>query len=110
MPHKCVRCGNLHEVGSLALRNGCECGAKVFIYLSEQDAERELGDMRWIERELAHITRKSNAPVTLDVENVRVMTRGIFELDVNSLIKNPVVVKDVDGVYYIKLGGKKKKK
>jgi len=110
MPHKCVRCSKLHEVGSLALRNGCECGAKVFIYLSEQDAERELGDMRWIERELAHITRNSNAPVTLDVENVHVLNKGVFELDVNSLIRNPIVVKDVDGVYYIRLGGKRKKK
>ncbi|VVC02687.1 Zn-ribbon containing protein [Candidatus Burarchaeum australiense] len=110
MPHKCVRCNQLHTAGSLALRNGCECGSKVFVYLSDEDAQRELGDMKWIEHELAHIVEKNASPISLEVENVRVLTKGIFELDVNSLVKNPIVIKDEDGVYYIRLGGQGKKK
>ena len=109
MPHKCVRCNKLHAAGSLALKNGCDCGAKVFVFLSDKDAEHELGDMKWIEHELAHIAKKTDAPVTLDVENVRVLNRGTFELDVNSLIRNPLVVKDEDGVYYIRLSRRKRR-
>jgi len=74
---------------------------------SELEAGK-LGDTKWIESELASIVKKTNAPITLDVENVRVLKQGIFELDIQSLVKNPVVVKDEDGVYYIRLGSKSK--
>ena len=107
MPHRCVRCNKLHPQGSLALRKGCDCGAKVFIYVSDEAASEKLGDIKWIEQELAHIVEKTAAPVTLDTENVRVLRQGIFELDISSIIKNPLVVKDEDGVYYIRLGRKK---
>ncbi|MFA6035823.1 MAG: hypothetical protein WC759_02600, partial [Candidatus Micrarchaeia archaeon] len=62
------------------------------------------GDVKWIEKELAHIVSKTDAPITLEVENVNIPDRGIFELDINSFAINPVVVKDVDGIYYIRLG------
>ncbi|RLG19957.1 hypothetical protein DRN67_01250 [Candidatus Micrarchaeota archaeon] len=107
MPHKCVRCNKVHPDGSLALKQGCECGAKVFIYLSGDSAGEEFGDTKWIEQELAHIVEKTAAPVTLDAENVRVLRQGIFELDINSIIKNPLVVKDENGVYYIRFSKKK---
>jgi len=108
MPHRCIRCSKLHESGALALRQGCECGAKVFIYLSDRKDAAHLGDTKWIESELAHIVEKTDAPVTLEVENVRVLNKGVFELDINSLVKNPLVVRDEDGVYYIRLERRRK--
>ena len=104
MPHKCVRCSKLYEAGALALKEGCECGSKVFLFLKQEGDEEKIGDVKWIEKELAHIVSKTDAPITLEVENVNIPDRGIFELDINSLAINPVVVKDVDGIYYIRLG------
>jgi len=104
MPHKCVRCSRLYEAGALALKEGCECGSKVFLFLKQEGDEEKIGDVKWIEKELAHIVNKADAPITLEVENVNIADRGVFELDINSLAINPVVVKDVDGIYYIRLG------
>lgn len=38
-----------------------------------------------------------------DVENIKVLTEGVFVLDVNALSKNPMVLKDEDGIYYVKI-------
>jgi predicted nucleic acid-binding Zn-ribbon protein len=55
-----------------------------------------------------------------DVENVKVLTDGVFVLDVKGLSRDPMVLKDEDGIYYVKIpfeqkapkpngkGGKKK--
>ena len=108
MPHKCVRCSRVYLDGdSHALSSGCECGAKVFIFSQEGELD-QVEDVRWIEEELAGIVKKTQAPVSLDVENVRILQNGIFEIDISSLSKNPVVVKDSEGVYYLRLPKPKK--
>jgi len=38
-----------------------------------------------------------------DVENIKIVTEGVFLVDVNALSKNPVVLKDDDGVYFVKI-------
>jgi len=38
-----------------------------------------------------------------DIENIKVLTQGVFILDVNAISKNPVVLKDEDEIYYVKL-------
>src|SRR3989338_1286235 len=38
-----------------------------------------------------------------EVENVRLLESGVFEVDVLSLAKNPLVLKDHNDVYYVKL-------
>ncbi len=40
---------------------------------------------------------------TEDVENIKIVTEGVFAVDVNALSKNPVVLKDEEGIYYVKL-------
>ncbi len=104
MPHKCVRCNKIYEDGDVhTLGGGCECGAKVFIFMNGKDDLESVNDVKWIEEELAGIVKKTQHPVSLEVENVRVLENGIFEIDINSLTKNPVVVKDLEGVYYLRL-------
>jgi predicted nucleic acid-binding Zn-ribbon protein len=44
-----------------------------------------------------------------DVENVKVLSEGVFVLDVNSLSRDPMVLKDEDGVYYVKIPFEQKK-
>lgn len=110
MPHKCVRCDKVYESDSLAVRTGCECGAKVFIYYSEKKNAPKESEKQWVEKELAGIASKSDSPVSLDIENVRVLDKGVFEVNVGSLIQNPLIIKGDDGVYYVKLPGMKKEK
>ncbi len=38
-----------------------------------------------------------------DVENIKIVSEGVFFVDVNALSKNPVVLKDEEGVYYVRL-------
>lgn len=40
---------------------------------------------------------------TEDVENIKIVSEGVFFVDVNALSKNPVVLKDEEGVYYVRL-------
>ncbi|MFH1447677.1 MAG: Zn-ribbon containing protein [Candidatus Micrarchaeota archaeon] len=104
MPHRCVRCNKLYGDEDVeSLNKGCECGAKVFVFTNEQADLEGVEDIAWIEEELAGIVQKTHKVVSLDVENVKVIKRGIFEIDVGSLAKNPVVVKDTEGVYYLRL-------
>ncbi|MDE1798198.1 MAG: hypothetical protein KGH63_02220 [Candidatus Micrarchaeota archaeon] len=37
------------------------------------------------------------------VENVRQLSRGVYELELRSLSDGPMVVRDADGVYYVRL-------
>ncbi len=108
VPHKCVRCNREYDDGDVdSLSKGCACGAKVFLFTSGKELEN-VDDVGWIENELAGIVKKTNKSVSLDVENVKIIKKGIFEIDVGSLAKNPVVVKDSEGVYYLRLPRVKK--
>lgn len=40
---------------------------------------------------------------TEDVENIKIVSEGVFFVDVGGLSKNPVVLKDEEGVYYVRL-------
>ena len=40
---------------------------------------------------------------TEDVENIKIVSEGVFFVNVNELSKNPVVLKDEEGVYYVRL-------
>jgi predicted nucleic acid-binding Zn-ribbon protein len=44
-----------------------------------------------------------------DIENIKVLTQGVFLLDVRAIAKNPVVLKDEDEIYYVKLPLEQKK-
>ncbi|VVC01654.1 Zn-ribbon containing protein [uncultured archaeon] len=38
-----------------------------------------------------------------DVENIKIVREGVFLVDLKALYSNPVVLKDEEGVYYVKL-------
>ena len=38
-----------------------------------------------------------------DVENIKVLTEGVFALSLQSLSRDPVVLKDEEGIYYVKI-------
>ena len=115
MPHQCVRCNKLYEDGSQQILKGCECGAKLFFYLKKQniDAGKELisnfseEEKQQIEqdvREVLHIKEELDNPVILDLESIRVLEPGKYELDLVHLFKkDPLIIKLEEGKYMIDL-------
>ncbi len=115
MPHQCVKCSKIIEVGSRELLEGCsKCGGRFFFYIKDEQLKK-LKDAPIIEiaeedkakvekdiREMAGIT-DNNAPVILDIESVRVTGPGKFEIDVVNLFKKdmPVIYKLEEGKYII---------
>ncbi len=141
--HKCVRCGR--AAASLQeINNGCPCGSKVFVFNREAvmqpgiagegtDVKND-GSSVQMEMQQAKAADKmeredGKAPESYfarmaftdeDVENIKVVTEGVFSIDLLALSKNPVVLKDEEGIYYVRIpfeqgedrgkkGGRKKK-
>ena len=123
MPHQCVRCNKMYQDGAQEILKGCNCGARLFFYIKKKDIERgkELvtnlsqDDKVQIEKdvtEILHIkTEAGDKPVILDLESIRIMGPGKYELDLVHMFKrDPLVVKLDEGKYVIDLPQAFKKK
>ncbi len=117
MPHQCVRCNTLFPDGAAEILKGCSCGARLFFYIKKKQIEegKELvsnlteQDKKHIEEDIAEILsikqEKGDKPVILDVEAIRVMKPGKYELDLVHLFKkDPLIIKLDEGKYMIDLG------
>ncbi len=115
MPHRCVHCGKFYPAGSKELLEGCsECGGHFFFYVKEDQLEKSedtiqipVEDRKKVEkeiREMAGITEE-DAPVILDIESVRAVGAGKFEIDIVNLFnkKRPLIYKVEEGKYIIDL-------
>ena len=120
MPHQCTKCGKVYPDASNELLIGCICGSRFFYYIRQEKFEQlqnekdqileELNkaDKEQIEkdiRELTGLDKKPDEPVILDLESVRVIRPGKFEIDiVNLFSKNrPLIYKLEEGKYVIDL-------
>lgn len=116
MPHQCVRCNTLYPDGAQEILQGCSCGARLFFYIKKKHLEegKELiGNLTKEEKdhiqkdvaEILHIKNEDpSRPVVLDVESIRVMKPGKYELDLVHLFKkDPLVIKLEEGKYMIDL-------
>jgi len=118
MPHQCTKCSKVYPDAAEELLKGCECGARFFYYIRQEKfddlknemkqvmTELEKADKDQIEkdiRELTGLTDKPDEPVILDLESVRVIKPGKFEIDiVNLFAKNqPLIYKLGEGKYII---------
>ncbi len=128
--HKCAKCGraatSLEEIDA-----GCPCGSKVFTFdrqmahaVSAPDAvafevPKEGGNGKDADgAEGKTAAQEGRVPESYfarmsftneDIENIKVLTQGVFLLDVRAIGKNPVVLKDEDEIYYVKLPLEQKK-
>ena len=116
MPNQCVHCGKIYPAGSKELLVGCSaCGSHFFFYIKDEQLARlkenpiEIAqeDKKVIEkdiREIAGIT-DTEAPVILDIESVRAIGSGKFEIDLINLFKKdrPLIYKLEEGKYIIDL-------
>lgn len=116
MPHQCVHCKNIIPVGSKELLEGCQnCSGRFFFYIKDEQLNKIKEDpielpkeeKKKIEkdiREMAGILDE-DAPVILDLESIRILSPGKFEIDVVNLFnkKRPLIYKLEEGKYIIDL-------
>ena len=116
MPHQCVRCSALYPDGASQILTGCSCGARLFFFIKKQqvDEGKELisslteEDKNNIAEDVAEILNikheDPDKPVVLDIEAIRVLKPGKYELDLVHLFKkDPLIIKLDEGKYFIDL-------
>lgn len=124
MPHQCVRCNTLYQDGAQEILKGCSCGARLFFYIKKtniKEGKELIGNLsekekKHIEKDVAeilHIKQEDpNRAVILDIEAIRILKPGKYELDLVHLFKkDPLIIKLEEGKYMIDLAqafGKKK--
>ena len=117
MPHQCVRCSSFYEDGAKELLNGCSCGGRLFFFIKKEKLEDlrkiteniklTIKDKEQIEQDVFDLVGSEvdrNQPVILDLEAIRVLRPGKYELDLVHLFKKePLIFKLEDGKYMIDL-------
>ena len=116
MAHQCVHCGNLFPDAAEEILKGCSCGSHFFYYIKEMPNEEvketlvelEKSDKLQIEKDIREITGiedEPEKPVVLDLESVKVIRPGKFEIDIVNLFsrKRPLIYKLEEGKYIIDL-------
>ncbi|VVB78455.1 Zn-ribbon containing protein [uncultured archaeon] len=124
MPHQCTKCGEVFPDAAPELLAGCTCGSKFFYYIRQerfdelnrinnqeiQETIEELNkaDKTQIEKDIREITgldEEPDKPVILNIESVRVIKPGKFEIDIINLFskKRPLIYRLEEGKYIIDL-------
>ncbi|MFH1358588.1 MAG: Zn-ribbon containing protein [archaeon] len=119
-PHQCTKCGEIYPDAAQELLKGCNCGSRFFYYIKQEKLEQlqkevkevmqelEKADKDQIERdirELTGLTDKPDEPVILDLESVKIIKPGKFEIDLVNLFNRnrPLIYKLEEGKYIIDL-------
>jgi len=122
MPHQCVRCGKFYDDGAEEILKGCPCGGRLFFYINKKKLEESknivtdltVQEKNEIEKDvfdLIGIERGVEKPVVLDLESIRILKPGKYELDIVNLFrKRPLIYKLEEGKYLIDLPESFKKK
>lgn len=126
MPHQCVRCGTIYADADNHIIIGCTCGSRLFYFVRADQLQRlksqdhtlknlPVEEQQKIERDIYDIIGEEvdkNLPVILDIESVKIVKQGSYELDVVSLFnkKNPLVYKVEEGKYVIDLASSLKRR
>ena len=120
MGHQCVHCGEIYPDAAPELLKGCKCGSKFFYYVKNEKIEQLRNDIQdtlfdiskaekdKIEkdiREITGMTEDPDRPVILDIESIRVIEPGKYEIDIINLFSKsrPLIYKLGEGKYIIDL-------
>ncbi len=111
MRHQCVRCGRIYSSESKKLMQGCVCGSKLFLYLKKPSLKvkknqlpQDLDRLEAQIRDLLGEATDPDQPISISIENLRLNKEGIYDIDLESLLKgDPIVLRDPEGVYFIDL-------
>jgi predicted nucleic acid-binding Zn-ribbon protein len=110
-----VRCNTFYDDGNDVILKGCPCGAKLFFFIKKErlqqlkKADEEppkvtVEERKQIEQDVYNVlgVEEPDEPVVLDLESVRVLKPGKYELDLVQLFKGePLIFKLADGKYII---------
>jgi len=117
MPHQCVRCNTFYDDAAEEIIKGCSCGGKLFFYIKKEkleQARKVVDNIKLTEEEkeqveqdvfdLVGVDKKTDQPVVLDLESIRILKPGKYELDLVHLFKGePLIFKLEEGKYMIDL-------
>ena len=116
MAHQCVHCSKIYPMASKEIIEGCsECGGHFFFYIREEQLNKLEGkpieipkeEKVKIEKDIREIAEipDETVPVILDIESIRVMGEGKYEIDLVSLFnkEKPIIYKIEEGKYIIDL-------
>ena len=117
MPHQCVRCNTFYEDGANELLKGCACGGRLFFFIKKdklEEMKKISEDIKLTQKEKIQIENDvfdlvgseidRDQPVVLDLEAIRVLKPGKYELDLVHLFKGePLIFKLEEGKYMIDL-------
>ncbi len=114
MPHQCVRCNTFYEDGSKEILKGCNCGGKLFFYVSKNKLKKakqvtsglSKKEKKQIETDVFDIIGQDHdkdRPVILDFESISIKGEGKFDIDLVNLFNKdqPLIYKLEDGKYMI---------
>lgn len=120
MGHQCTHCGEIFPDAAEELLKGCSCGSRFFYYIRQEKIEElnkeakeamvelEKADKVQIEKDIREITgldEEPEKPVILDLESIKVIKPGKFEIDIINLFskRRPLIYKLEEGKYIIDL-------
>ena len=121
MPHQCVRCNKFYEDGAQEILEGCSCGARLFFYIKKEKLEESKKitanltkeEKKEVEKDVLDLVDADMAkerPIVLDLESIKVMKPGKYELDLVRLFKGePLIFKLEEGKYMIDIPASFKK-
>ena len=113
MPHQCVRCNKFYEDGAKEILKGCLCGARLFFYIKKERLEESKKitenltkeEKKEVEKDVLDLVDADMAkekPIVLDLESIKIMKPGKYELDLVRMFKGePLIFKLEEGKYII---------
>jgi len=90
---RCISCGREYP-DDYDVNLGCKCGAKVFILLTNDAGT--VGEYEVKENKI-----KQDDVET--IENIKIKEPGVFEINLDRLLSDPIIIKDENEIYYIRL-------
>ncbi|MBL7059207.1 hypothetical protein ISS08_02025 [Candidatus Pacearchaeota archaeon] len=123
MAHQCVHCGRILPEANEELIKGCSsCGSHFFFYIRDEKLQEikekpvviPEEDKKQVEKDVRAMAgiKDEEAPVILDIESVRTIGEGKFEIDIVNLFKKdrPLIYKLEEGKYIIDISSTFNKK
>jgi len=108
MPHRCLRCGKVYGYNDNSILKGCECGSVFFMYYKTPEDTKYLAEMEselktketTLEKELTEKMKKGE----FSIETVRSPKEGIYEINIEALMKKkPLIILEKGRAYIIHL-------
>lgn len=107
MPHQCIRCGTVYEEADVIIKGCTKCKCRLFYYFKEKPKEVEINlspsQVEEAEKAIKKVIGEEEIkPVILDLETVKTIKPGKYEIDIIKLFKGePVIFKIEEGKYII---------